>query len=83
MASGLPVIVTDCGGPSEIVDRESGIIVPPADERALASAMERFIKGEVNFNREKIYEKSLRFSYDNVGREFVEIYKEAIERRGV
>jgi glycosyltransferase involved in cell wall biosynthesis len=40
-ASGLPVIVTDLGGPAEIVRRhESGIIVDHARPQALADAME-------------------------------------------
>jgi glycosyltransferase involved in cell wall biosynthesis len=41
-ASGLPVIVTDRGGPAEIARRhESGIIVDPTRPQALADAMER------------------------------------------
>jgi len=41
-ASGLPVIVTDRGGPAEIVSRhESGLIVPCAAPEAMADAMER------------------------------------------
>ena len=40
-AAGLPVIVTDLGGPAEIVRRyESGIIVEHAQPQALADAME-------------------------------------------
>lgn len=39
-AAGLPVIVTDCGGPTEIVvHAESGVVVPPADASALARAI--------------------------------------------
>ena len=41
-ASGVPVIVTDRGGPAEIVRRhDSGIIVDHAQPGALADAMER------------------------------------------
>jgi len=40
MAAGLPVVVTDSGGPSELVsDGESGLIVPPGDSSALAQAL--------------------------------------------
>ena len=41
MASGLPVVVTDAGGPAEIVGRDggAGLVVPPGDEHALAAAM--------------------------------------------
>ncbi len=79
MATGLPIITTDCGGPSEIVDSESGIVIPPANEKALAQAMEKFIKGAVSFDRGKIYQKSLKFSYDSVGEKFLELYNELIK----
>jgi glycosyltransferase involved in cell wall biosynthesis len=41
---GRPVIVTDCGGPAEIVrDGVDGLIVPPRDVDALARAMQSLI----------------------------------------
>ena len=43
-ASGLPVIVTDQGGPAEIVRRhDSGIVVDLGQPRALADAMEKIM----------------------------------------
>lgn len=43
MASGLPVVATDSGGPAEIVGRDGscGLIVPPEDADSLAAAMSR------------------------------------------
>jgi glycosyltransferase involved in cell wall biosynthesis len=47
MASGTPVIATTAGAFTEtIVDGESGILVPPADPRALADAIERVLGDE-------------------------------------
>lgn len=41
---GRPVIVTDCGGPSEQVrGGVDGFVVPPNDTAALAAAMQRFV----------------------------------------
>ncbi|MEE2663871.1 MAG: glycosyltransferase family 4 protein [Myxococcota bacterium] len=40
MACGLPVVTTDCGGPStSVLDGETGILVPRNDPEAMASAL--------------------------------------------
>jgi glycosyltransferase involved in cell wall biosynthesis len=44
MAAGLPVVATDVGGVAEaVVDAETGILVPAADQQALAAALERLL----------------------------------------
>jgi len=44
MASGLPVVATEVSGTSQVViDGESGLLVPPGDEGALAEAMDRLL----------------------------------------
>lgn len=57
MACGVPVISTNCpSGPREIITNgENGILVPPADEKALSEAMLTLLKdGELrrNFSEE-------------------------------
>ena len=43
-ASGLPVIVTDAGGPREnVIDGETGVIVPGDDEESLRQAIDRLL----------------------------------------
>jgi len=45
MAAGLPVVATDVGGVSElVVDGETGFLVPPADAKALAQALETLLR---------------------------------------
>ncbi|HXH06221.1 MAG TPA: glycosyltransferase [Vicinamibacterales bacterium] len=47
MATGLPVVATAVGGtPEAVVDGETGLLVPPRDPAALASALERLIADE-------------------------------------
>ncbi len=47
MASALPVIASDVGGLREVVeDDRSGIVVPPADPKAIASAIGRLIESD-------------------------------------
>jgi glycosyltransferase involved in cell wall biosynthesis len=45
MSVGLPVVATDHGGPSEIVDG-AGILVPPSEVAPLAEALQRLIGRE-------------------------------------
>jgi glycosyltransferase involved in cell wall biosynthesis len=45
MAAGIPAITTDVGGSREVVeDGVTGIVIPPMDSKALASAMIRLLK---------------------------------------
>jgi glycosyltransferase involved in cell wall biosynthesis len=51
-ASGLPVIVTDQGGPCENIDPNvSGIIIPGNDEDSLTEAIDSFIRKPKDLNR--------------------------------
>ena len=41
MACGIPVVATRCGGPEEILEPDSGILVPPGNHGELAAAIYR------------------------------------------
>jgi glycosyltransferase involved in cell wall biosynthesis len=50
--AGLPCVVTDAGGCSEIVDLcRNGVVVEPANPQALASAIEKIISDPVQFTK--------------------------------
>jgi glycosyltransferase involved in cell wall biosynthesis len=42
--AGRPVVTTDMGGAREIVTADCGILVPPGDDAALASALDRLVR---------------------------------------
>ncbi|HSD66317.1 MAG TPA: glycosyltransferase [Vicinamibacteria bacterium] len=47
MRAGVPVVASDVGGVSEIVeDGSTGLLVPPGDARALATAISRLLEDE-------------------------------------
>jgi glycosyltransferase involved in cell wall biosynthesis len=82
MASGLPVISTDCGGPSVVVvPHENGLLTPVGDAQALASAMSflfdspeiRRQMGENGFDRVRKH-----FSFASVGKVYIDVYDQLL-----
>jgi glycosyltransferase involved in cell wall biosynthesis len=84
-----PVVVTDVGSISEVVDdEETGLIVPPKDEKALADAIIRLLKDDElrKVMGENAYKKMKEeLSWDRIAEKTIEVYKGAInehKRRG-
>ncbi|MFC1969668.1 glycosyltransferase family 4 protein [Chloroflexota bacterium] len=80
-----PVVVTDVGSVPEAVEEgKTGFIVPPRDSEALARAVIRLLRDEKLRRQmgENAYQKLKEdFSWDNIARRTIEVYKKAIEAR--
>lgn len=82
MASGMPVIATDVGASSEMVDKKNGRLIPPFDALALAQVMKELtlLKVELQDMGYRSIEKvKTRFLWEKVAREHINIFKEIIE----
>ncbi len=78
MASGLPVVSTDCGGTvTAVVPGETGYLTPVGDSEALATAMARVL-GSVQlrkrFGRQGRERAETHFSLEVAGTRFLAIY---------
>ncbi len=83
MASGLPAVVTACGGPEELVRPETGVIVPKQDPAALAEALDRTLSDLGRFRPKEIAKGVAgRFGAEVVGRRLLEVYEEAKKAAG-
>jgi glycosyltransferase involved in cell wall biosynthesis len=51
LACGLPVITTELGGATEIVDASCGVLVPPGDRGALVAALDLVVHNEADRQR--------------------------------
>ena len=51
MASGLPVIATDCGGPKEIITAETGVLIEKENPPELARAIRFMLQNIHHYNR--------------------------------
>lgn len=76
LCSGLPVISSDVGGISEIINSTNGILVSFDDEQALLNAMTTIYINTKHYNAEDISNKSIQqFCYKTVGENIVNIYR--------
>jgi len=82
LACGKPVIATNVGGVSELVDDSNGILIDAGDEKELSQKMNHMLDHFQNYDSTLI--KSLskdKFSYSSVGKQLSTIYKKSILRK--
>ena len=80
MACGLPVAATRVGGVPEVVDEDSGILVPFGNIEAFKAAIQNILSNPGKYNRLKIAQSAFnRFSRLKAGVRLHEIFKKVIE----
>lgn len=84
MATSLPVVVTQCGGPEEIVVHEqNGLMVPPSAPRALAEALLRILSDTALAQRlaaAGMQTAKARFSLDEMLQGYENLYNGVIRK---
>lgn len=85
MAAGVPVIASEVGGNPEIVTSETGMLVAPDDERALAEAMEHLLRNgalrrEMGCAAQAVAKTN--FTAEQMGRRYEELYWELLAKKG-
>jgi glycosyltransferase involved in cell wall biosynthesis len=79
MACGKPVVATACGGPEDIVTSDTGILVPPADETALAQAMSDALGSGGRFSPVVIRQYAVEnYAYKGIAARILDVYAEAL-----
>ena len=80
MACGLPVIAVDAHGPAEIVEPETGWLVPPDDETALTDALVVSANDRVERQRRgthALLHAQRHFSWQRIARRVAQVYAQA------
>lgn len=79
MACGLPVIATRCGGPEEIITKETGILIEKENPPELAQAI-RYLAGKLDsYNRKAIRNYVIeKYSQDRFTESLSEVYQELL-----
>ena len=76
MATGMPVIATSCGGPSDFVNEQNGYLIPVDDKNALVDALKKMRDNAYNFNSLEISESCMKkFSPENIGNTLMNLYE--------
>ena len=79
-ACGRPVVATKVDGvPEAIVDDTLGIMVEPDNEKALASALNKALEKEWDY--QAIAEYGKRFSWNTIAEEYTELYKNVVMKK--
>jgi glycosyltransferase involved in cell wall biosynthesis len=82
MACGLPVIAVDNHGPATIVDNgETGLLVPPDDEEAMADALVRMVNDDAARTQmgKTAYERSRnRYSWPALAEKVARVYDDVV-----
>lgn len=82
MASGLPVISTDCGGPSTaVLQGETGLLTPVGDVYAFADAMRALLENkELSLQMGAVGRRRIeqRFSIESAGQVYLDVYRKLL-----
>lgn len=76
LVCGLPVLTSNVGGTSEMVDKSNGIVIPAANNIVLLKELNTILDNLATYNKTTIAESAAKkYSYESVGNQFLEIYK--------
>jgi len=79
LVMGLPVISTNVGGISEMINEKNGILIEPNNQLDLITALNYIIDNIENFDKRIISEEAQQiYSYEKVGNQFIEIYNKVL-----
>lgn len=75
LACGLPVVTTDCDGPSEIINKTNGIIVQKEDPKDLARGINKMHKALQDglYNPTKIRATAAQYSVEKVAQRYLKV----------
>lgn len=79
MASGLPIISTDCLGPPEYINKDIGVICKVNDPADMANKIEYMISNYSKYDSKKIKEQANKYSPEVVIKNTIKIYEGAIK----
>ncbi|MEA4936265.1 MAG: glycosyltransferase [Paludibacter sp.] len=79
LCCGKPVISTNVGGISELLNESNGILIPAGDEKILVEKIDFMLNHFQDFDGQAIQnEAGMKFSYERIGNDIESIYKKIL-----
>lgn len=79
LASGMPVITTDCLGPADFIDESTGITCKALDPNSMANAIKNLIDNYSKFDKKHLENVASKYSEENVVNMARKIYEKLID----
>ncbi len=84
LASGLPVLVTRCGGPETFVTERTGMVVAPGSAKELADALTKMIEILPSYDRTSIANNAKRkFGQESIGATLYDLYSRLVREKSL
>jgi len=81
LACGKPVVATDCGGPSDLINKDNGILVPLKNPGLLAKGIEEMLSKYVQYNSKTIRNLCVeKYSESIIVRRIIDVYYEVLNK---
>lgn len=82
MACGLPVIVTQCGGPEYFVNDEVGLVIEKESSEQIAQAIERIINNYSKYDPNSIRKYCIKnFDYNKITKQVFQVYQSVLKEK--
>jgi glycosyltransferase involved in cell wall biosynthesis len=79
LACGIPVVATNVGVVSDVVNEKNGLIVPPGDADAMEKAVGKMLDNCHDYDRDQIRKSVVdRFNNKVIGEQLFDLYKEVL-----
>jgi glycosyltransferase involved in cell wall biosynthesis len=80
LCAGIPVISTNVGGISEVVNKINGLLIENEDMHALQNALQFMLNNFASYNNNDISKDAINmYSYEAIGKKFQNAYKEILK----
>jgi len=80
LSTGMVVIGSDVGGTAEMINDRNGHIIQAQDEDALYEKLKVVLDSYNSYDTKVISQQAaIRYSYDNVGKAFLDVYAKVLD----